>query len=177
MVEIIIGEFSLEKLTKSLEKYLLVIYELIKNNEKVTPKTVGEKIGYNKASTLEGIKNLDDRDLIEYYPYKEIVLTEKGGKYAKLALKKKETITAYLEKFLFLSGKKLENCVDSISNEADENLVNRMGLFIDFLEFCPVNGPKWLDGFKEYTQSGEMPKECASCLEESIAGKKTKCKL
>ena len=51
----------MDKLTKSLEKYLYSIYKLSNEKTKITPKDIGSILGFNAASTLEGIKALQKK--------------------------------------------------------------------------------------------------------------------
>lgn len=171
----------MKKLTKSLEKYLYVIFKLLKNKEKTTPKTVGEIVGFNKASTLESIKILQNKGYLEYYPHKEIVLTDEGKKYAKEIEERKKLVRKFLQKFLLVEDENLESSVESVEYFLDDYLLERFALFLDFLGFCPYSGPKWIDGFKNYLQNGEMPEDCAKCMENSeesgILGENKKCLL
>ena len=73
----------MEKLTKSLEKYLSVVYFLSKENKKLSPKNLGDITGHNAASVLEFVKGLQKKGYVEYKPYKGIVITDLGKKYAK----------------------------------------------------------------------------------------------
>lgn len=60
----------MEKLTKSLEKYLSVVYFLSKENKKLSPKNLGDITGHNAASVLEFVKGLQKKGYVEYKPYK-----------------------------------------------------------------------------------------------------------
>lgn len=169
---------KLEQLSKSLEKYIYTIYKLQKENIEITPKIIGEKLGYNKASTSEGLRALKKRELIEYFPYREVTLTDIGEKYAKNIEKRRKTISLFLEKFLLLQDEELEEGVNSIEYGISENLENKMTSFLEFLEFCPNNAPKWLSDFKNYLTTGEIGENCSNCLEESlINGKCKECKF
>ena len=166
----------MEKLSKSLEKYLFAVFELSKIQKKLTPKIVGEKLGFNKASTLDGIKGLKNKGLVEYIPYKGLKLTDLGRKYAEKLDLKKEIISNYLEKFLLLKGKTLDVAINSIKYEADDELVERLKFFLDFLEFCPKLKASWLMGFENFIKNGEMGEFCTNCLIEN-KGEETECKI
>lgn len=168
----------MEKLSKSLERYISVIYEFTKQDIKVTPRLVGEKLGFNKASTSEGLKALEKRGLIDYYPYKKLLLTEDGKNYALLIEKKQKIVEGFLEKFLLLDENDIKNSSDLISYGANSALLNRMNAFLEFLEFCPNNAPKWISDFKNYLETGEMNEDCSKCFEDSlINGECKECKF
>ena len=94
----------MEHLSKSMEKYLFKMYELLKE-DKLTPKKLAAALNCNRASTQEAIKHLEAKGLIDFYPYKFILLTDEGVKYAKKIEEKKEIISKFLEKFLFIEKK------------------------------------------------------------------------
>ena len=88
----------MDKLTKSLEKYLYSIYKLSNEKTKITPKDIGSILGFNAASTLEGIKALQKKGLIEYKPYKGVIILDSGKKYARMIEQRKNTTALFLEK-------------------------------------------------------------------------------
>ena len=168
----------MEKLSKSLEKYISVIYELANQGLKVTPRLVGEKLGFNKASTSEGLKLLEKKGLIDYYPYKKLLLTELGENYAKSIEKKQKIVEEFLKKFLLLEENSLKEATKSIEYGACDMLLDRMNSFLEFLEFCPNNAPKWINDFKNYLETGEMGENCSKCFEDSlINGECKECKF
>ena len=160
--------FVLEKLSKSLENYLFTINKLIKKNVKLTPKALGAELGYNKASTLEAVKILKKKKLVNYFPYQPISLTNEGEKYAKKIEEKREIISKFLNKVLFLEGEALEKTLFSIEYDTDEFFISRLKNFLDFLEFCPEGAPNWFCGIKNFIENGEIPKDCADCIEKAI---------
>lgn len=166
----------MEKLSKSLELYLFGIFDLFEKKEKITPKTLGELVGFNKASTLEGIKNLVKRGFVNYIPYKKLELTALGFEYAKKNKEKRQMISLFLEKFLLVEKENLKSAVDSIEYSINDYLYERFNFFLDFLNFCPCSYPKWIEGFKSYLKNGEMTDRCAICIEQAlINGKKSEC--
>lgn len=167
----------MEHLSKSMEKYLFKMYELLKE-DKLTPKKLAAALNCNRASTQEAIKHLEAKGLIDFYPYKFILLTDEGVKYAKKIEEKKEIISKFLEKFLFIEKKDLAETIDSVYFGANETLISRLNYFLDFLDFCPAGGPAWLYGFKNFLDTGEMMDSCTECIEESISDiKNIKCKI
>lgn len=166
----------MDKLTKSLEKYLYSIYKLSNEKTKITPKDIGSILGFNAASTLEGIKALQKKGLIEYKPYKGVIILDSGKKYARMIEQRKNTTALFLEKFLLVDKKDMPDAVDSIEYHLNDFLLERFNYFIDFLNFCPCSAPKWIEGFRQYLQYGEMTDKCAKCIEYMMEnGKKPNC--
>ena len=65
-------------LTNSQKKYLLTIYLLGQNGEKVRITDVASFLGVAKASTVRMMEKLTDEGYISKQPYKQIGLTGKG---------------------------------------------------------------------------------------------------
>lgn len=167
----------MEKLTKSLEKYLSVVYFLSKENKKLSPKNLGDITGHNAASVLEFVKGLQKKGYVEYKPYKGIKITDLGKKYAKEIELKKEIVSKFFNKFLLLDGKELESQTEKLEYYIDESLIERFNHFLDFISFCPAEVPSWFDGIKSYMENGEMSEKCANCIENCLSNNsKPKCK-
>ena len=161
------GKF-LEKLSKSLENYLFTINKLLKKGVNLTPKELGAELGFKKASTLEAVKILQKKKFVNYFPYQPISLTENGKKYVKKIEEKREIISKFLNEFLFMENKALSETVMSIEYNADDFFVSRLKSFLDFLEFCPDGAPNWFSGVKNFIENGEIPPNCANCIEKAI---------
>lgn len=167
----------MEKLTKSLEKYLSIIYSLSKENEKLFPKDLGKITGHNAASVLDFVKGLQKNKMIEYKPYKGIVITSLGQKYAQEIEIKKETVSNFFNKFLLLEGSELREETEKLQYYIDEKMVERFNYFLDFIGFCPAEVPSWFEGIKNYMENGEMSEKCAKCIEDCLSNNiSPKCK-
>ncbi len=163
-------------LTQGMENYLFVIFRLHNKEIKITPKAVSDTIKHNAASTLDMIKALKKKGMIEYKPYKEIKITPKGLKYAQSILDRKNTVGLFLKKFLLVENEFMKDSIDCIDYHLNDYLLNRFSSFIDFLNFCPCAHPNWIEGFNSYLQNGEMTDKCAKCMEAALEnGMKKEC--
>ena len=85
-----------EKLTQSLETYLLAIDELLKNKEKIIVKDVAEYLNIGGASTSDAIKKLKEKGFVNYEPYGNITFTGKGVEAVSLKKYRHNTISKFL---------------------------------------------------------------------------------
>ena len=62
------------KLTKSVEDYLEVMYNLEKEKGAIKVKDITLKLNVKPPSVVEALKKLDERDIVSYEPYTDIRL-------------------------------------------------------------------------------------------------------
>jgi Mn-dependent DtxR family transcriptional regulator len=66
------------KLTKSVEDYLEVMYNLEKEKGAIKVKNIAFKMNVKPPSVVEALKKLAEHDIVSYEPYTDIKLNEKG---------------------------------------------------------------------------------------------------
>lgn len=97
------------KLTKSLENYLLTIDTLLKKKETIIVKDIAEYLKIGGASTSEAIKKLRQKGYINYKPYGNITLTPLGKKTVIIMKYRHNTITKFLNRVLDINIKDAES--------------------------------------------------------------------
>ena len=85
-------------LTQSLEKYLLAIYDISKDNSNIIVKDVSKYLGIGGATTATAIKTLAKKGLINYVPYGNITLTKDGINLIQLKMYRHNTISNFLNR-------------------------------------------------------------------------------
>ncbi len=76
------------KLTKSMEDYLEVMYNLEKEKGIIRVVDIAEELNVKPSSVVEAVDKIYKLDLISREKYKEIKLNEKGIKAAKRVIRK-----------------------------------------------------------------------------------------
>lgn len=71
------------KITASLEDYLETIYEIIEEKQGVKAVEVAKRLNVNRSSVTEALKNLANKNLVNYSRYDVISLTPLGIDIAK----------------------------------------------------------------------------------------------
>ena len=94
-----------ERLTKSLEKYLLAIDTLIEQKGSVIVKDVAEFLNYGGATTADAVKKLKEKGYVNYEPYGNITLTDLGEKTVIIKKYRHNTITKFLNRVLDIDEK------------------------------------------------------------------------
>ena len=149
----------MKELTKSLEKYLVAIYDIVQKNGAARVRDVSEKVKTNAASTSEAVKTLAKKKYINYQPYGLITLTSKGEKAIKEKLQRHATIEKFLANVLRLN----KNYADEIEFSMPDEVLNRFVDYLTFMQKCSCKEPKWVKSFQYYIANGDFQEKCKQC--------------
>lgn len=153
----------MKELTRSLERYLIAIYELINENNNVMVKDVAEKMQIGGASTSEAIKTLANRGYIDYQPYCCIKITEKGTRTAEEKILRHDTIAKFLSEVLLIEDENIEECASKMEFSMPDDVFERFIKYLSFMQKCSCKEPKWVKSFHKYLEQGEMQEKCVLC--------------
>ena len=154
----------MKKLTESLEKYLLAVYELSKDNQAVMVKDVASYLKIGGASTAEAIRTLTERGFLDYVPYGDIKLTDKGIVAVDIKIYRHETISNFLNKVLNIETEQAEKNASAIEYSMTEDVLKKFVHFISFMEQCSCKEPKWIKSCKHSLESGKISEKCTTCI-------------
>ena len=121
-------------LSQSIEDYLKVIYKLQHGSDaptQVTTSILAERMGVTAASATNMIKKLAEVNLLEYAPYKGVVLREAGEKIALETIRHHRLIELYLSEALGYSwdavDAEAERLEHAISEKFEERIDSMLG--------------------------------------------------
>ena len=152
-----------EKLTKSLESYLLAIDTLLEIKKSIIVKDVSHYLKIGGASTADAIKKLKEKGYINYEPYGDITFTPKGKEAVSLKKYRHNTITKFLNRVLDIDLKKAQYNAEQIEYSMTKDVLIRLVNFMDFMEQCSCSEPKWIKSCKSSLETGELCGNCKSC--------------
>jgi len=152
-----------EKLTKSLETYLLAIDSLLEEKKSIIVKDVAQYLNFGGATTADAIKKLKEKCYINYEPYGNITLTDLGKKTVIIKKYRHETITKFLNKVLDIEEKNAEYNAEQMEYSMTEDVLSRLVNFLDFMKQCSCKEPKWVKSCKNTLKTGELTPKCKSC--------------
>jgi len=152
-----------EKLTKSLEKYLLAAASLIETKESVIVKDAAEFMKVGGASAADGIKKLREKGYINYEPYSNITLTPLGEKTAAAIKYRRRIISEFLNQVLNIELKKAEENAEKMEYSIEGDVLEKFVYFLDFMKQCSCSESKWMKSCKSALEKGLMPEKCRIC--------------
>lgn len=158
----------MKELSKSLEKYLITIYELIEENSAARVRDVAIKLNIGAASTSEAIKNLARKGFINYQPYGIITITEKGKQTVVKKINRHKIIQKFLDEVLMLDKNKLEDYTSDIEFSMPDEILTRFVDYLEFIQKCSCKEPKWVKSFQYYVKNGKMQTKCKNCTADKL---------
>ena len=162
-----------EKLTKSLETYLLAIDTFLEIKKAIKVKDVAQYLNFGGATTADAVKKLKEKGYINYEPYGNITLTSIGENAVIIKKYRHNTITKFLNKVLDIDLKNSEFNAEQMEYSMTEDVLSRLVHFLDFMEQCSCSEPKWVKSCKSSLQSGEMSEKCKTCSGGCCCSKRT----
>ena len=152
-----------EKLTKSLETYLLAIDTLLEIKKAIKVKDVAQYLNFGGATTADAVKKLKEKGYINYEPYGNITLTSIGENAVIIKKYRHNTITKFLNKVLDIDLKNSEFNAEQMEYSMTEDVLSRLVHFLDFMEQCSCSEPKWVKSCKSSLLTGELSEKCKTC--------------
>ena len=152
-----------EKLTKSLEAYLLATDILLETKKTVIVKDISQYLNIGGASTADAIKKLKEKGYVNYEPYENITLTPKGKEAVSLKKYRHNTITKFLNRVLDIDLDKAQYNAEQIEYSMTKDVLIRLVNFMDFMEQCSCSEPRWIKSCKSSLETGELCGNCKSC--------------
>ncbi|MBD5401993.1 metal-dependent transcriptional regulator [bacterium] len=153
-----------KKLTESLEKYLLAIYDISKYNSNIIVKDVAKYLGIGGASTAAAIRTLAKKGLINYVPYGNISLTKVGFNTVQLKIYRHNTISNFLNQVLEIEKTSADKNASAIEYSMTEDVLIKFVHFLDFMKQCSCKEPKWLNSCKHSLVDGRISEKCMNCV-------------
>jgi len=158
------------RLSESMEDYLETILILEKEFKVARVKDIADRLGILRGSVTSALKQLAEKDLINYQPYSYITLTKKGVTIARRVAKRHEIISTFLQDVLLLDPEKAEANACRMEHAMDDSAIDRLVQFIEYIHHCPRAGDDWLQAFvKYYSKKTHDTNTCLDCLEDCVS--------
>lgn len=143
------------KLTKSVEDYLEVMYNLEKKKGVIKIKDITSEMNVKPPSVVEALKKLAELDIVFYEPYKDIRLNVIGVEIAEEVIHKHKILKNFLH-ILGVDMRTADEDACSMEHVLDGSTINKIKKFAEFTELWPY-ADNFLDSFRYYDKYGKMP--------------------
>ncbi len=153
-----------ETLSASLEDYLEAIYSIVRLKQAARAKDISQRLGVNSSSVTGALHSLSEKRLINYTPYDIVTLTPKGEKVARNVFHRHTVLQEFFVKVLGLDIKSAGESACKMEHEISGDILQRLTLFVEFIESCPRATAKWIDGIGYFCENPESLEDCEGCI-------------
>eukprot|EP00767_Chilomastix_cuspidata_P007621 gnl/Chilomastix_cuspidata/8362.p1 GENE.gnl/Chilomastix_cuspidata/8362~~gnl/Chilomastix_cuspidata/8362.p1 ORF type:complete len:182 (-),score=4.92 gnl/Chilomastix_cuspidata/8362:587-1132(-) len=155
---------SKRPLTSSMEDYLEAIFELNKEKSFVRVKDIAKKMNVKMPTVTSMLKNLRDRELVNYEKYEFVELTKAGEKIGREMRRRHDILLKFLKEILSIEHDTADDEACKMEHTLSGSTLQRLTDFMEFVQVCPRAGLEWLGHFEDFRNSGNNP---GKCLERS----------
>ncbi len=127
--------------TKGREDYLKTIYSLQRVSSPVRTTDIARALGVEPASVTGVIKRLAQLDLLEYAPYKGVILTDKGMKVALEVIRSHRLIELYLVEALGYTWDEVHEEAERLEHAVSPRFIARIEAALGYPETDPHGAP------------------------------------
>lgn len=128
----------------SLEDYLEAIYWLAQENHVARSRDIAERLAVSKSSVTGALRQLNADGFVNYDPYSYITLTEEGERLAQNVVRRHSVLRDFLHRVLGLTDQHADEQACKIEHTIDEAVLERLELFMDFVNNSPADLKAWL---------------------------------
>lgn len=119
-----------KRISASLEDYIMTIYEIIKEKQGVKAIEISRRLGVGRSSVTDALKNLAEKQLINYGRYDVISLTSEGEKIALEVAQKHRILRDFFENVLVLKPEEAAKNACGMSHAISQDAFEKFVKFI-----------------------------------------------
>lgn len=164
-----------EKLTESLEKYLLAVYVTVKTNKAARVKDIANHLKIGIPATSDAIKTLAEKKYINYQPYGIITITAKGKKYSEEKIKRHKIISEFFINILRIEEESARENSKIMEYSVSPDVLDRFTKYLEFMNKCSCKEPKWVKSFQYFCDNQRMQTKCSKCIKNKNTFDNSKC--
>ncbi len=152
-------------LSEQLEDYLEAISELAGDAGVARVGDIAQRLHVHKSTVTAALHRLADKGLIAYSPYTRPSLTAQGRQTARAISERHAVLQRFFRDVLLLPQDKAADTACRLEHVMEQDTLNRLYRFQEFIEQCPRGGVKWIRGFRHYCEEGAPNDNCERCME------------
>lgn len=140
----------MRQLSESLEDYLEAIYNLSKGSNFARSKDIAQLLEVSRASVTGALRNLSEKDLVNYKPYDYISLTEAGQKIASKIARRHRVLNFFFTDILGAEESVSQEAACKAEHALGPEIMRRLVLFTEFLDRKNQDGRDLAGDFLEF---------------------------
>ncbi|RSZ61292.1 metal-dependent transcriptional regulator [Corynebacterium hylobatis] len=122
---------ELSEITPVAQDYLKVIWAAIEwGGPPITATALAARMGTTMPNVSDTVRRLAAQGLVEYQPYKPVMLTEQGEKYAIAMVRRHRLLETFLATILDYPWEEVHNEAERLEHAASDTLIERIDAFL-----------------------------------------------
>ncbi len=154
---------SEDKLTASMEDYLEAILLLARRSRVARVRDIAAHLHVGMPSVTSALKTLAKRGLVNYDPYQFVTLTDRGQESAEGISQRHNVLRRFLLDILGMDAEAAESNACRMEHAVDQEFLDRLRRFAEFIQQCPRTGQNWIDAFAKQCAAGADKDQCQTC--------------
>ena len=152
------------------ENYLKAIYRHSHGGKLVSTNTVARYLKTTPASVTDMLKRLNEKQLVDYQPYKGVRLMAEGKRIALKIIRKHRLWESFLVRVLKFSWDAIHDTAEQLEHIDSPELVDKLDEFLGYSKFDPHGDPiPSKDGTFEVRETILLA-DCEAGFKATIAG-------
>ncbi len=123
------------------ENYLKAIYKFSEEGNTVSTNTISKFLNTTPASVTDMVKRLSEKKLVDYQPYKGVLLTSEGQRIALKTIRKHRLWEVFLVKTLDFSWDAVHETAEQLEHINSPELIDKLDEFLGYPKFDPHGDP------------------------------------
>lgn len=157
-------------LSPSLEDYLEAIFVLLQGQPEAHAAKIADRLGVRRASVTGALRQLSDKGLIHYQPYKGVTLTPEGRALGSAVAARHQTLTSFLTGILGMEAQEAEAAACGMEHGTSPAFMNRLVEFLNFFEECDEVKIQWSQKGKVHCGHPKDTRACRLCQRHAEEG-------
>lgn len=125
----------------AVEDYIKQIYKLEGQKNKITTKSIAERLGLGSGTVSGMLKQLASKGLIEHQPYHGVHLTEAGKALAMHVIRRHRLIELFLVETLDYDWDEVDDDAEQLEHAVSDALIERIDAKLGYPEVDPHGAP------------------------------------
>ncbi|HDS07684.1 MAG TPA: metal-dependent transcriptional regulator [Bacteroides sp.] len=125
----------------STENYLKALMHIEFDNQQATTSAIASRLSVSAASITEMTRRLAEEGLVEYIPYKPVVLTGQGRELAVQVVRRHRLWEMFLHKVLKMTWDQVHDEAENLEHCSSEKLIDNIDAFLGNPRFDPHGDP------------------------------------
>jgi DtxR family Mn-dependent transcriptional regulator len=150
------------------EQYIETIDDVQRGKGYAKVIDVAQALDVGLPTVTEMFGKLSEAGLINYEKYSGVTLTGEGQAMADSLAEKHETLKEFLT-ILGVPEEVADEDACTMEHSVSGETLDRLTAFVSFVNL-PEEGPLWLQHFREFYKTGEVPRCARDCLRSCLTG-------